>query len=440
MSMPLEPQAVPPQDTTPQATEPQTDPQAAAPQPTAPPRRRLAIVLAALLLILGALGGWAYYSTRPYPAEVTRRDITANLTLTGTVVAPPSARAEILPPYHAPVDKVRASVGSHVRRGDVLVQLAMPSQQSAYAQARDNVNAAEEAYANASRQYDDAIQAARKQLADARKAAAAAHQAATTPAPSPDSDTGETTPANQTTPDTDTSQVDADMQTAQEALKQAVADREAGLITYRQQREAARESLWRAHAGERTGLIRAPIAGTVLALDAQPGQTVGTDTKQPVAILVNLKALQVQATMDAKQAAGVRPGLPATLTFSGVPDKPFPGEVLHLTTTQIPGPVGLGRQPGYVAILAFKNEQEQVQPNMTATVAIKLGAVKDVPAVPSEAVDLDPTGRPIVKTLRNGQWKPVVVQIGLSDGQYTQIKSGLRKGETVQVTPKLHLP
>ncbi len=144
--------------------------------------------------------------------------------------------------------------------------------------------------------------------------------------------------------------------------------------------------------------------------------------------------------MDAKQAAGVRPGLPTTLTFSGVPDKRFPGEVLHLTTTQIPGPVGLGKQPGYVAILSFKNEQEQVQPNMTATVSIKLGSVKDVPAVPSEAVDLDPTGRPVVKALRNGQWKPVVVQLGLSDGQYTQIKSGLKKGETVQVTPKLRLP
>ena len=39
--------------------------------------------------------------------------------------------------------------------------------------------------------------------------------------------------------------------------------------------DAAREAYRQARAGARVGLIRTPIDGTVLALNAQPGQEVG---------------------------------------------------------------------------------------------------------------------------------------------------------------------
>ncbi|HZT42749.1 MAG TPA: efflux RND transporter periplasmic adaptor subunit [Chthonomonadaceae bacterium] len=414
------------------------------------PRSKLLIAGLVLLLLLIAFGGWAYYATRPYPAAVTQRDIVATITLSGAAVAPPSAQAILLPPYHAPVDKVLSSVGAHVRRGDVLVRLALSSVQEAYRQARQNEKDAETAYANAARQYEDSIRAARKQLADARRAAVAARQTASPPATSSDtnappsdepSSTDQSTTDQTTTTDlatgTDPSQAMAQVQAAQQTLQQAIADRDAGLAPYRQQLDAARQALADARSGERLALIRAPISGTVLELNAVPGQSIGSDAKTPVAVIVNLKDLQVQASMDAKQGANVKPGLPAALAFAGLPDQNYAGTVGRLTTQMVTKAGGLIKEQRYVALIDFDNDQKRVKPGAAATVSIKLGAAKHVLAVPNDAVQTDAAGRTFVKALRNGQWQVVYVQAGLSDGQFTQIKSGLKKDETIEVQPKL---
>jgi multidrug efflux pump subunit AcrA (membrane-fusion protein) len=90
-----------------------------------------------------------------------------------------------------------------------------------------------------------------------------------------------------------------------------------------------------------------------------------------------------------------------------------------------------------VALIEFKNEQGQVKPDMEASVSVRLGQAEDVPAVPTDAIDRDEAGRPVVAVLRGGRWQEVVVDPGLSDGRYTAIRSGLKEGETIKVTPDL---
>jgi multidrug efflux pump subunit AcrA (membrane-fusion protein) len=43
----------------------------------------------------------------------------------------------------------------------------------------------------------------------------------------------------------------------------------------------------------------------------------------------------------------------------------------------------------------------------------------------------------VVEVLRGGRWQQMVVEVGLSDGRYTAIRSGLKAGDTVKVTPDL---
>src|SRR5205085_531288 len=131
--------------------------------PAAAPRRNWAWAVV-LIIILAAVGIWAYYSTRPQPAQVVVRDIQGFVPLSGQIITPPSARADVPAPYRAPVDRVETSVGKYVNRGDVLVRLNLPDVQAAVAQAKANLSAAETAYANARKQYDSAaISAAQPQ-------------------------------------------------------------------------------------------------------------------------------------------------------------------------------------------------------------------------------------------------------------------------------------
>lgn len=379
-----------------------------------------------LALILVGFGVWSYFSTRPQPAQVARRDVISTVELDGKTIVPPSARADIRATYQAPVEKVDATVGQRVRKGDVLVELYFPSVQAARDQAGQRLKLAEAAYRNAQVSYGSQEQIAQKQLADARLALAQARQDAGI---SPGQAGPE--PANQAKPE---AALQAQQQ-AELALTQAQADLEGNLAPYQQEVNDARAAVQQATAGERAAQIRAPISGTVLALNAQPGAQIGGDLV--VATIVNLDALLVQAQIDSDQAGVVKPGTPASLTFNNIPDRQFSGRVRMITTQAASKLGGLLNGQKYVALVSFRNDRGLVKPDMDASVSIVTGIARDVLAVPNDAVQADPTGRPIVSVLVNGRWQTVVVEPGLRGRDYTEIKAGLNEGQIVQVTPSL---
>jgi multidrug efflux pump subunit AcrA (membrane-fusion protein) len=145
-------------------------------------------------------------------------------------------------------------------------------------------------------------------------------------------------------------------------------------------------------------------------------------------IALGAAALLVLAAFSVRAYLSSRP-MVWTVTLG----KQFEGQVSQITS-EPPRPL-LGQR--YVAIIGFRNDQGLVKPDMTANVSIKLGEARDAPVVPSAAVRRDASGRPVVEVLRGGRWKKVVVQVGLSDGRYTAIRSGLKPGEKVKVTPAL---
>lgn len=398
----------------------------ARPRPRSDDRAILGTVLLLLLIVLGL---WAYANTRPKTATAVRRDIVVFLPLAGEVVAPPTERADVMAPYRAPVAKVYVSVGDKVKRGDVLAELALANVQTAYEQAREAVKAAQLAYESAQRQYGAAVAGAKKKLEAAQLAERQARATVAAGAPPPESGV--------TISDSDPTQALAAATAArieaEQALLQAQAEMEAALTPYRQRLQAAQETFQAAQAGRKQALIRSPVTGTVLALNARPSEEVGRDTKIPVAIVVNLSALQVHAAMSSEEADAVKVGETAILTFREIPGKEFEGRVARITTAPPRPLVG----PRMVAIVDFKNDDGLVKPDMKASVRIKLGEAKNALVVPSEAVDHDKSGRPFVDVLRGGRWQSVVVEIGLSDGRYTAIRSGLNEGDTVKVTPSI---
>ena len=388
----------------------------------------IAAILGVLLLI--GLGGWAFMRTRPASAIVTRRNLVAAVPLKGDVVAPPTERADIYSPFQAPVAKVYTTIGANVDRGDVLAELSVPNAQAAYNQARAQVQAAETAYANAAREYDAPVAAARQQL----RTAGAAERAART-APSVSVQTQEGSATVTTTPATDLQVLtDARVQ-AEQSVAGAEAAKTTALATYKAQLDSARAYFDEAKSGRKIGMIRSPISGTVLALNAQAGQMAGQDRKTPVAIVVDLDELELQGEIPAENASVVKAGMPVSVTVAEVPNEQFEGRVHSITTR--PGGGLLKNKTEFLAVIHVKNRKGLVKPGMKAGAAIKLEELKDVLAVPEDAVQKDSSGRPVVKVMVNGRWDPRVVEIGLSDGQYTEIKSGLNEKDVVQVKPNL---
>ncbi|MCX6366036.1 MAG: hypothetical protein NTX57_04935 [Armatimonadetes bacterium] len=96
----------------------------------------------------------------------------------------------------------------------------------------------------------------------------------------------------------------------------------------------------------------------------------------------------------------------------------------------------LPNNKGLVVLIEFKNTKAQVKPGMVPHVMVKTGQkTKNALAVPSAAVDINSKGLPVVKVMRRGKWEEVPVEVGITDEQFTAIKSGVRVGDTVLVTP-----
>lgn len=361
-----------------------------------------------LLLLAIALPGCAKKDELA-SAKVERRDIAGYELLDGKIVTPPSARADVFSPYRAPVDKVHKSAGDPVNRGEVLIQLAIQGMASWGDQAREYVQAAQTAYASAKTKYGAVYSQAKAAYEQARLAEQSAR-------------------ANM---DPDVQRYTDARIAAEQMLASAKADLDINLLPFKQQLDDANEYLRDAQAGARQGQIRAPITGSVISINAAPGTEVGTDRSKPVATIVNLAQLQVHGGMTAEQATRLKPGTSVTLVFTEIEGKEFDGKIARITT--------LPREDkaddlAYTAIIEFDNEKAVVKPEMTVRMAgLKTGEKKDVLAVPNSALDKDSSGKPIVRVLEGEKWIPRVVEIGITGLEYTEIKSGLDVGETVQV-------
>lgn len=347
----------------------------------------------------------------PTSSKSERRDIVGYTLLPGAIYVPPEADAVAFATYSAPVTQVFAAVGKRVKKGEPLVQLSMPSVESSLQQATLALQANQAAYTEAAAKYQQPVRDAQRQLSQARAAERDARV------------------------NGDAAQEASARQGAEDAVTQALADAKGNMLPYAQQLDAAKEAYKEAKAGAKISTIKAPIGGTLLTLDAKVGGTVGANPKVPVAHVVDLDDLLIHATLTAEQQGSIKVGTPVVITLRSSPDKHFEGKVLSIRSVPVADKGGVAKTE-FQATISFRNDDGLVKPDSGAIlVGVRKGSVKQVITVPVDALSKDSTGKTIVKVLQGQDWKATVVDTGMSDGNFIEIKSGISEGDTVQVIP-----
>ncbi|MGC4047375.1 MAG: efflux RND transporter periplasmic adaptor subunit [Armatimonas sp.] len=212
---------------------------------------------------------------------------------------------------------------------------------------------------------------------------------------------------------------------AQDTLKQQDVEQAREAVSIAQQQVAY------AQAQVDKTLIRSPISGTVLQLAAQQGETLAAGLSSPTLIVVaDLKRLQVDAYVDETDIGKMRLGQSAHVTVDAFPKQTFTGHVAKIAS-------GSTIQQGvvtYDVTVALDNTQGQLKPDMTANVSVQTSKHSQVVLVPAEAVKTTLHGTNVsVLTQNEGRNRVETrsVATGATDGVYTEIRSGLRAGETV---------
>jgi HlyD family secretion protein len=76
--------------------------------------------------------------------------------------------------------------------------------------------------------------------------------------------------------------------------------------------------------------IRAPIDGTVLQININPGELAAPSAPQPLALVANLSTLNVRAELDERDVAEIKVGQAALVRAAAFPGKEFAGTVMSI--------------------------------------------------------------------------------------------------------------
>jgi macrolide-specific efflux system membrane fusion protein len=192
--------------------------------------------------------------------------------------------------------------------------------------------------------------------------------------------------------------------------------------------------------------IYAPMAGTVVSLEAREGQTLNATYQTPnILRIADLSAMTVWTEVSEADVRRVKPGMPVYFTTLGGLGEAKPRRWSGKVRQVLPAPpVPEGKAAGtalapstskvslYTALFDVDNTDSELMPQMTAQVHFVTAAATDAVTVPLPALTPVPgePGRYNARVLRaDGEAEVRQVQVGVRNRTTVQVLEGLAEGE-----------
>jgi HlyD family secretion protein len=398
-------------------------------------RRRLRILrIFITILVVAGLGAglWAYRRAKappPQPRFVTAvtetRDVLEEVQSTGVVE--PLHSVEVGAQVSGRVVRVLVDFNDRVKQGQLLAEIDPEIFGADVVQTRAQLASSEASVGRARAAREAArVRLSRLKLLVAERAASAA--------------------------ELDQAQADLDMAEAEVGAAEA-------------QRSQVQARLRSAATTLKYTKIHSPIDGVVIDRRVEPGQTVASSFSTPVLFEIarDLTRMRVIAEVDEADVGKVKEGMGATVVVDAFPSEQFEGTVtqIRLSPNNVEGVVTYG------AVILVANPDGMLRPGMTATATVTTARADGVLAVKNAALRFEPlardaegesdesgqpppgaeplprpepgtarvyqiaSGPPEDPTLKNH-----LIQVGITDGVWTEVKAGLSVGEKVVVDEK----
>jgi HlyD family secretion protein len=171
-------------------------------------------------------------------------------------------------------------------------------------------------------------------------------------------------------------------------------------------------------------VVRAPISGVVYSVAARPGAYLNAGDL--IANIGKLTSLRVRVYVDEPELGRVAVGQPVNITWDALPGVTWKGEVDKLPAEVI----ALGtRQVGEV-FCSIENANGKLAPGTNVTAEIRTNVAPGALTIPKEAIRREgaETG---VLVLRGDRVAWQGVEPGASSATRTEVKSGLKEGDSV---------
>ncbi len=171
--------------------------------------------------------------------------------------------------------------------------------------------------------------------------------------------------------------------------------------------------------------VVAPIRGTIILRNVEPGQTfTSTD-----AILVMSDRLTVKAQVDETDISQIKLGQPAEMILDAYSDQKIAAKVDQIAFEA----KTVNNVTTYLVDVLPESTPETMRSGMTANVSFTTQSKKDVLMIPSEAIRFENGAASVLAPNGEGQPSSRSIKTGLTDGKRTEILSGLSENDRVLV-------
>jgi len=369
------------------------------PPPNKPENRTRLLKRVAIGVVIALAAGWGIWkATRPKPVAVIvapvsvgRVETTVANTRAGSVTA--CRRAKLAPPAGGRIAKLPAKEGMRVKRGQLLLELWNEDLVSRERVAKEQLATAQARAREACLQADLAASEARR-----------------------------------------TRELRAQNFTSEQVAERAEAEakaRAAGCQSARTQMGEARARIEAAKADTSRTVLRAPFAGIVAEVNGELGEFLtpsppGIPTL-PAIDLIDDSCLYVSAPIDEVDAAKLKVGMTGRITLDAYRGRSFRGHIRRIA----PYVLALEKQARTVEVeVEFDDpvEARHLLVGYSADIEIVIEGHDGVTRIPTSA--LMPGNRVLVLG-EDGTLEERHVEIGLSNWEYTEVRSGLARGDRV---------
>lgn len=184
--------------------------------------------------------------------------------------------------------------------------------------------------------------------------------------------------------------------------------------------------------------IISPVNGVVVSRSVDVGQTVAASFQTPTLFTVaqDLTKMQIEVSVSEADIGKVKVGQDVDYTLDGYPDQTFKGKVTQVRIS----PTTVSNVVTYTVIVSVNNDDEKLKPGMTANVSIITNKKKGALCVKNAAMRFTPVditkGKKFkeqgIWILRNNKPERLVIKIGITDSDYTEIiSSEIKQGDDV---------
>lgn len=174
------------------------------------------------------------------------------------------------------------------------------------------------------------------------------------------------------------------------------------------------------------GTVTAPISGVVASRNIKLGNLVQINT--PIFTIVDTSRLEATLNAPEREIETLKPGQAVQLTVDALPGKVFDGRIDRVS------PVVDSGSGTFRVVCAFDGGG-LLQPGMFARLRINYDQRANALVIPRAAL-LEDGGTPAVFTVKNGKAVRVELALGYVDGEWVEVRGGLKAGDPVVVAGK----